>query len=75
MPLEDVGFWEPKVSVLETLNASSLQFLSFLVVGDTSGGTGVSCKGRRSLFKLTKMKNALYKHLRACTNFIERYGK
>jgi len=73
VPAEDrQEFWEPKVSMLETLNASSPQFL-----GDRRclGSEWHGLKIRRGIFELTKINYTLYKHLGACTNFLEVYGK
>jgi hypothetical protein len=59
------------VKVPETLIASSLQFLN------VRRCLRIEWRWlkRRSLFELTKTNYALFKHLRARTNYLEMYGK
>ena len=59
VPPDDLVFRESKVP--ETLNASSLLFLS------------VTRYLEWMALELTKLNCAFYKHLRACTNFLEMY--
>ena len=71
VPIDDrLGFWESKVSMPETLNASSVQFLDDRRCLGRHG-----LKRRKNFFELTKIHYTLYKHLRTCTNFLEMYGK
>ena len=69
VPPEDLGFQESKVSkVPETLNTSSLQFLS---VRRCLKSEWYRLKRRRtSLFELTRTDDALYKHLRDALIFL-----
>ena len=70
VPPEDLGFQESKVSkVPETLNASSLQFL---IVRRCLRSEWYRLKRRRtSLFVFTRTDDALYKHIRGRTIFLE----
>lgn len=60
--------------VLESLNASSLQFLSIRRCLRHEW-CRLNRRKRRSPFELTKTNYELYKHLRTCTDFPELYDK
>ena len=51
--------------------------VSILVLGDASGlsGAGWRRRRRRSLFKLVKSNVHSTKHLKACINYLDMYGK
>jgi hypothetical protein len=75
--LEDIRFREPKVSKCQT-QLSMQALFNFLLLGDDLGISGANRKRRRrrrNLFEFSKTNYALYKHLRACTNFVEMYSE
>ena len=56
VPLEDLGFWEPKVSECWKLSMQAL--LSFLVLGDASRVSGVGCNDQEA--SLSSLRQSMH---------------